>query len=118
MPRAIAVRPMTHDLVVAMESTYSSAGGTAQVQHLEQYSADGKTLHAASVTSYEVAPGETPSTSMSGLLVGSNANGGYAMTVGSAKSSEVNGIDHDVVVTRMLASDEIFTDTFDGSSSD
>lgn len=118
VPRAIAVRPMTRDLVIAMESIYSPPGESARtVQHVEQYGASGNTLHGATVVEYASNPGEGPSTSPRALLVSANLQTGYAMIVGRTTWSAA-GNDDDMTVTRMVASDEIFANTFGTSSSD
>lgn len=118
VPRAIAVRPMTRDLVVAMESVRNPPGESARtVQHIEQYSASGNTLHGSNMVEFPTKVGQTPNATMRDLLIGSTILAGYAMTVGITRWSDSDN-DYDVTVTRMTASDEIFANTFGAADSD
>jgi hypothetical protein len=109
---SIGVRPTTHDLVVATTETRSTGPGQLErLQVLEQYSASGITLHGRTEMNYATWNGQTPDATTGGLHVGTNAAGGYAMTVGSALWDTPSN-DYDIVVLRTIATDELFASGF------
>ena len=108
----IGVRPTTHDLVVATtETRIVGAGQVERLQVIEQYSASGNALHGRKEMTYPASSGETPEAMTSGLYVGTDAAGGYAMTIGTTRWSGTT-MDRDITVVRMIASDELFTSGF------
>lgn len=115
---AIRVRPMTHDLVVLTTETRSAGGGNSEsLQVTEQYSASGNTLHGRQEISYPSAPGQLTDSISTGLYVGSNSAGGYAMMVGTTHWNDAV-TDEDITVVRMIASDELFTSGFGASGTE
>lgn len=110
--QSIGVRPTTHDLVVATTETRSSGPGQLErLQVVEQYSASGTTLHGRREMDYATWNGQAPDATTAGLYVGTDAAGGYAMTVGSALWDTPSN-DYDIVVVRMIATDELFASGF------
>jgi hypothetical protein len=109
---SIGVRPTTHDLVVTTTETRSSGPGQIErLQVVEQYSASGSTLHGRREMDYAPWNGQAPDATSGGLYIGTNAAGGYAMTVGSALW-DAPGNDYDITVVRMVATDELFASGF------
>ena len=109
---SIGVRPMTHDLVVAITETRSTGPGQLErLQVLEQYSASGITLHGRTERDYATWNGQTPDATSGDVVVGTSAAGGYAMTVGSALWDTPSN-DYDIVVVRTIATDELFASGF------
>lgn len=106
-PRAIAERPDTQDLLVAMEYRTSTNWNVPPLQLLGQWSANGNTLHAAASFAFDVATPTSPEVEPRSLLVDADS----AMLVGSRRWLAA---DYDITLVRTLVDqDFLFSDGFE-----
>ncbi|KAB2897680.1 MAG: hypothetical protein F9K31_11400 [Dokdonella sp.] len=107
MPKAIAERPNTRDLVVAGDYAIPEI----VVQVVSQLEADSGYLHASNYAQFPAATPAQGYSSVAGLLVDADST----LVVGSRRW---NATDWDATLFRTLTNDTIFTDQFGGATSD
>lgn len=106
VPYAIAERPGTGELVVAMGYSMVTPNGWPQRQLLGQWSPNGNILRASRSFEFGVLPPESPDAEPSGLLVDANS----AMMVGSRRRYG----NYDLTLVRTLVDqDFLFSDGFE-----
>ena len=106
-PQAIAERPNTRELVVAMKYRASTNWSVPPLQLLGQWSADGNTLHATASFAFDVAEPTSPEVEPRSLLVDADS----AMMVGSRQWLAA---DYDITLVRTLVDkDFLFSDGFE-----
>ena len=111
IPKAIAERPDTRDLVVAMDARLDNGVSTGAFQTIGQWSRNASAEVAGNGFSFESDPSLVPWSTGAALLVDADS----AMLVGSRRWSST---DDDVTVLRTLTNDTIFADMFGGPASD
>ncbi len=118
-PIAIAERPNTRDLVVGMQATVAQIDFvTSQIYHVQkqvvqQYAANGGTLHAEAQIQFPAADATTLVVRSSGMNV---SNSSVELVGWRAFTSSPSNLDF--TMSRMLANDTIFADQFGGAHSD
>lgn len=108
VPTALAERPGTGELVVAMDHRLDGAAATPTRQALGWFTANGREMLAWHDFGFSAAPGETPRTTGASLLVDPQS----IMLVGTRRW---NATDDDVTLTRLLFRDgeSVFADSFE-----
>jgi hypothetical protein len=112
-PTAVAERPDTRDLVIAMEYATLAGAAVGQISQIAtQWSVNGELRYSVQFQ-YSAADGQVPDSVPAGMLVSADS----AMIVGTRRYSTI-GSDYDVTLVRTLTNDSLFADTFGGVASD